>query len=75
VGSVELPGLVQADLTLAKQFPIHERINLKLQADAFNAFNHTNYSSLDTNVSDSAFGRLNGAYPARQLQLGAHLTF
>ena len=76
VGSVELPGLVQADLTLAKQFPIHERINFKLQADAFNAFNHTNYSSLDTNVSDGAsFGRLNGAYPARQLQLGAHLTF
>jgi len=76
VGSIELPGLVQADLTLGKQFYIHERVNLKIQADAFNAFNHTNYSSLDTNVSDGlSFGRLNGAYPARQLQLGAHLTF
>jgi hypothetical protein len=76
VGSVILPGLQQGDVTLSKLFDFHERVQFKLQADAFNVLNHTNYSSLDTNVSDGAsFGRLNGAYPNRQMQFGAKLIF
>jgi signal peptidase I len=75
VGAVILPGLQQGDVTLSKVFIIHEQMNLKFQADAFNIFNHTNYSGLDTNASDTAFGRLNGAYPPRQMQLGGRFTF
>jgi hypothetical protein len=76
VGQVLLPSLQQVDATLAKVFAITERVNFKFQADAFNALNHTNYSSLGTTAtSGSSFGRLNGAYPNRQLQLGAKLTF
>ena len=76
VGTIVQPGLTQADLTLSKIFDFRERVKFKLAADAFNVLNHTNYSSLNTNVSDGAsFGRLNGAYPNRQLQLGAKVTF
>ena len=75
VGAVVLPGLQQGDVTLSKLFAFGERLNLKLQADAFNILNHTNYSGEDSNQSDSGFGRLNGAYPPRQMQLGAHVTF
>lgn len=76
VGTIVQPGLTQADLTLSKHFDFRERVQFKIQADAFNMLNHTNYSSLDTNVSDGAsFGRLNGAYPNRQMQLGAKVTF
>ncbi len=75
VGSVILPGLQQGDVTLSKVFGIRDWAQFKLQADAFNVLNHTNYSSLDTNVSDSGFGRLNGAYPNRQMQFGAKLIF
>jgi TonB-dependent Receptor Plug Domain. len=75
VGSVVLPGLQQGDVTLSKVFGIRNWAQFKLQADAFNVLNHTNYSSLDTNVSDSGFGRLNGAYPNRQMQFGAKLIF
>jgi hypothetical protein len=76
VGQVELPSLQQVDLTLIKAFVITERVNFKFQADAFNALNHCNYSSLGTTAtSGSSFGRLNGAYPNRQLQLGAKVTF
>jgi hypothetical protein len=76
VGGIILPALQQADVTLSKLFDFHEIVQLKLQADAFNVLNHTNYSSLDTNVSDgSSFGRLNGAYPPRQMQFGAKLIF
>jgi hypothetical protein len=64
------------DLTFTKAFVITERVNFKFQADAFNALNHCNYSSLGTTAtSGSSFGRLNGAYPNRQLQLGAKVTF
>ena len=76
VGQVELPSLQQVDLTFTKAFVITERVNFKFQADAFNALNHCNYSSLGTTAtSGSSFGRLNGAYPNRQLQLGAKVTF
>ncbi len=75
VGRVVLPGLQQADTTLSKVFPMRW-VQFKLQADMFNLLNHTNYSSLDTTVTDgSAFGRLNGAYPPRQMQFGAKLIF
>jgi hypothetical protein len=75
VGNIVQPGLTQFDVTASKVFDFHDRVQLKVAADAFNLFNHTNYSSLDTNVSDSAFGRLNGAYPNRQMQLGAKVIF
>ncbi|HUV69720.1 MAG TPA: hypothetical protein VMW15_08675, partial [Terracidiphilus sp.] len=76
VGQILLPSLQQIDLTLAKVFVITQHIKFKFQADAFNALNHTNYSSVGTlATSGSSFGRLNGAYPSRQLQLGAKLTF
>ena len=76
VGDIVMPGLQQGDVTLSKLFDFRERVQFKLQADAFNVLNHTNYSSLDTNVSDGAsFGRLNGAYPSRQMQFGAKVIF
>jgi hypothetical protein len=76
VGNIVQPGLTQFDMTASKVFDFHERVQFKLAADAFNLFNHTNYSSLDTNISDGAsFGRLNGAYPNRQMQLGAKVIF
>ncbi len=76
VGDVILPGLQQADATLSKAFTLSRLLRFELQADMFNLMNHTNYSSLDTTVTDgSAFGRLNGAYPPRQMQFGAKLIF
>ncbi len=75
VAGVILPGLQQGDVTLSKSFAIWEQVKLRIQADAFNALNHTNYSGLDNNSSNSGFGRLNGAYPPRQIQFGGRVTF
>ncbi len=76
VGAVVLPGLQQGDVTLAKLFDFTNRLQFKLQADAFNVLNHTNYSSLGTTAtSGSSFGQLNGSYPPRQMQFGAKLIF
>ncbi len=76
VGQVVLPGLDQLDANLAKNFPIHERLVFRIEANAFNVLNRTNYSSLGTTAtSGSSFGRLSGAYPPRQMQFGAKFTF
>src|SRR4051812_22693137 len=53
----------------------HEGINLKFQTDFFNAFNVANFTGLDTNVSDRAFGTLSSAYPPRNLQMQLKVTF
>jgi hypothetical protein len=38
------PGFFNADLGLAKKFPIYsDRVNLRFRADAFNALNHPNF--------------------------------
>jgi hypothetical protein len=76
VGSVVLPGLEQGDATVAKLFALSERLQFKIQADAYNILNHTNYSSLGTTATSGAsFGQLNGAYPPRQMSLGAKIIF
>ena len=69
------PGLQTYNLAVAKNFKVHEGWNLKFQTDFFNAFNIANFSGLDVNVSDKAFGTLASAYPARQVQMQMKLTF
>jgi Carboxypeptidase regulatory-like domain len=45
------PGFFNADLGLAKNFPITaERVSLKFRADAFNALNHPNFEVPSENV-------------------------
>jgi hypothetical protein len=44
------PGFANVNLSLAKEFPIREAMALEIRADAFNAFNHTNYANPDANV-------------------------
>ena len=74
-GAVQGPGLAQTDATLSKYFPITERVRFKFQADAFYVLNRTNFSGVNLTTTSSNFGTVSGAYPPRQLQLGAKLSF
>ena len=73
--SVQGPGLQTYNLAIAKNFKVHEGWNLKFQTDFFNAFNVANFTGLDLNSSNRAFGTLASAYPARQVQMQMKLTF
>jgi hypothetical protein len=42
------PGLVNVDLRIMRQFTLRERFHLQLIGEAFNLFNHTNISSVNT---------------------------
>ncbi|MBZ5678851.1 MAG: carboxypeptidase regulatory-like domain-containing protein [Acidobacteriia bacterium] len=64
------------DMALFKHFQIRERLAFEFRAEAFNVFNHTEWSGFaSTTISDSNFLFLNSVHNARILQLGAKLMF
>lgn len=83
------PAFFQTDLGLHKQFPLFsETTRLEFRAEAFNIFNHTNFTLPDLNVSNitrdstgnaigGTFGtfRPGSAFPAREIQFALKLYF
>ena len=69
------PGFKNFDLGLFKNFFITERFRLQYRAEAFNAFNHTNFSN-PGNFGTPNFGRSTGTQNAqRSIQMGLKLYF
>jgi hypothetical protein len=79
LGTVRGPGQNNVDLSLGKTFPIYERLHLEFRADAFNAFNHSQWTGVNTVFPTSSdqypFGQVNGAREARIGQLAAKIVF
>ncbi|WP_229739442.1 TonB-dependent receptor [Edaphobacter dinghuensis] len=64
------------DLGLHKAFNLwSETSKLDFRAEAFNVLNQVDYQAPDSTITDGAFGSITSAYPARQLQLAAKITF
>jgi len=81
-GAVLGPGLQVWDISLIKNIRFAERVAMQLHLETFNAFNHGNPMTLDTDVSDSvlyggngSFGSVIGWHDPRNLQIGAKLNF
>ena len=47
------PGINNWNVTLQKEFAVKERYRLQLRADAFNAFNHTQFSGINSTLNFS----------------------
>jgi hypothetical protein len=75
LGDIFGPGYYGWDLSLRKNFPIRESMNVTFQWDAFNAFNRVNYSNPSTTITGSTFGQITGANPPRQMQFGLKFNF
>ena len=54
------PNLFNADLSLAKTFPITERFKAQLRAESFNAFNHVNLGQPNATVDSPTAGKITG---------------
>jgi hypothetical protein len=76
-GNIEGPGLSTYNISAMKYFSLHAdgRVNLRLQADFVNAFNHTNFQQPSTTITSSGFGTITAAYPSRDIQFGLKLAF
>jgi hypothetical protein len=85
-GDLSLPHVTNFDLTLAKSIPLgSEKRVLKLQAQAYNVFNHTEISGIQTGAQYSfttnqltnaqSLGYISGASNARILAFTARIQF
>lgn len=73
--ALRLPGFWNFDAGLAKNFNFTERYRFQLRADLLNAFNHTNFSSVDSNIRSANFGKFTGTRGARVIQFNGRFTF
>jgi len=73
--TMRLPGTNNWDLTLAKDFRMGETTNLNVRVEAYNAFNHTQFSGLGSNFNAASFGSVTSAADPRTLQVGLRLSF
>jgi len=83
------PSFVNLDMTVAKRMKIWERASIELRLEAYNVFNHPNFNNPGDDAGltgnqigtalfgqiTSQLGRPDGTTGARQLQMGAKLTF
>jgi len=74
-GAVIGPGLWRYDMALSKETHIFERLNMQFRVEAFNLFNHTNFSTVNTTLTSSLYGRVTGTRDPRILQLSSKFVF
>ncbi len=85
--SIDGPGEINVNASVARTVQIYERFHLQLRLDAFNLLNHTNFGNpsaslaVTTNAAGTAyfnsptFGQITSADRARFLQIVTRITF
>ena len=83
--SVRNPGVNNTDLALSKRFPLKtEKRSITLRWEAYNAFNHTQYSGINTSArfdlttgaqTNTLFGQVSSTRAPRIMQGSLRFTF
>lgn len=73
--SLRAPAYFDIDLALSREFLLRERFTLHVRTEAFNLFNHPNFSQPSANISSATFGQITSASDPRILQASIKLTF
>jgi hypothetical protein len=77
------PGVSNFNTSLFKNFRLQERFNFQLRMEAYNTFNHTQFSGVGTSIqynaggvnTTTAAGTITSARDPRYLQLAMRVTF
>lgn len=68
-------GVNNFDFILQKNTKFSETTSLELRFEAFNFFNHTQFTTLNTSLTSASFGKFTDARESRVIQLGARFQF
>jgi len=76
-GVVRGPGQNNWDIAFGKNINFHERLHAELRADMYNAFNHTQWNAVSTQLNGytGPFGEVTGSREGRIIQLAAKIAF
>jgi Carboxypeptidase regulatory-like domain len=69
------PHFFDIDMGLFKNFNLGERVHFAVGAQAYNVFNHPNFSNPDSTLGDSTFGQINTMAPMPTSPYGVFLGF
>ncbi len=70
------PGLNNWDLNLAKSFSFTDRMRMELRVEAFNSFNHPQFSTPSNSIQSPTYGKIQSTrVDAREVQLGLKIIF
>jgi len=69
------PGQTNLNVALAKAFQIRENFKTVLRLEAFNVFNHAQFTEPNTSLASPTFGQITSTFDPRILQISARLTF
>jgi hypothetical protein len=78
-GVVDGPGMWLVNLSISKEIPLTERVNLRLRGEFFNSLNHTNFGNPSTNIfptgAPGSTNIIRSALDPRIVQLALKLNF
>ena len=70
------PGTMNFDVSVFKNFPIHERLSLQFRAEAFNVANRAEFGLPNTSIGSPAAGVITSqANSPRDIQFALKLLF
>jgi len=73
---VDGPGYWNVDTALIKRIRFKERFGLELRLEAFNVFNHTNFSVDNTqDINSTSFGKITSTFDPRIIQMAWKFTW
>jgi len=68
LSTLRAPGYINWDMGIQKWWKFTETKRFQFRLEMYNTFNHPNFFVPDSNLGDSGFGTITGAYPARSIQ-------
>jgi hypothetical protein len=74
-GNIIGPGYQKWDVTLAKTFRFRENVSLQFRAEAYNVFNHTNFSGVGTSFGTATFGQITSTRDPRLIQFALKFNY
>ena len=75
ISPARLPRQTQLDSSVAKDFPLHDRLQMQFKLEAINAFNHSLFNGVNGTFPNAYFGTITSTGTPRIVQAGLHFSF